>query len=274
MIFARIGFGVGLFSFFSHCLCVPAQILDVRLAPPKRPLPQVAAEVAVLEGQRDSAEKELVTRLKAASTSVLATARNEVAASIASGLRAALDMGTDASRPSFLQSLALARKTRNDADGFDVKLSTVATAVPDDSIQALIEKIEYKRENAETRIFEQACSEMAALKQIALNALEAQTRACALKAFGAKPATPVSFLSSSRQKHQSRLPDMTNVRVGASSEPFPTIGDFVEGMEKRRDVAESQGRALIIEAEMNMLQELNGMMKEELSAQIQRVAVR
>jgi len=268
MTFARNGCCVGLFAFFIHCACVRAQVLDVRLAPPKRPLPQVAAEIAALENQRESAEKELVKSLKAASTSVLATARHEVAISVASGLRAASDMGRDEAQPAFLQSLAVARQKRSDADGFDVKLSTAAAPVPDDSIQALMEKIEFKREDAETRVFEQACSEMSALKKIALNTLEAQ-----LRAFAATSATPISFLSSMRHKQQSQLPDMTNVRVGASSDVFPTIGDLVEGMEGRRDVAESQGRALIIETEMNMLQELNSVMKEELSAQIQRVMV-
>ena len=79
MVSIRHKFCVASLVLFFDCACVRAQILDVRLvlacvhegymcdsvnmgfcaeAPPKRPLPQVAAEVSVLEGQRENAEKE------------------------------------------------------------------------------------------------------------------------------------------------------------------------------------------------------------------------
>ena len=58
-------------------------------------------------------------------------------------------------RPSFLQSLATVRQRRSSADGFEVKLSTVAAPAPDGSIQDLMEKIEMKRAGAEKRIFDQ-----------------------------------------------------------------------------------------------------------------------
>ena len=53
------------------------------------------------------------------------------------------------------------RERRSSADGFEVKLSTIAAPVPDDSIQDLMEKMESKRAGTEKSVFDQVSCSMA-----------------------------------------------------------------------------------------------------------------
>ena len=59
---------------------------------------------------------------------------------------------------SFLQSDVAKRRQSMSAGDFAVKISTAALPMPDESIKDAIDKIEAKRTNAETQIFEQAIS--------------------------------------------------------------------------------------------------------------------
>ena len=56
---------------------------------------------------------------------------------------------------SFLQSDVAKRRQSMSAGDFAVKISTAAVPMPDESIKDAIDKIEAKRTNAETQIFEQ-----------------------------------------------------------------------------------------------------------------------
>jgi len=252
---------------------VRAQILDVRLAPPKRPLPEIAAEVATLDSQREKVEQELSQKLKTVYASTLATARMEVASLVASELRLINEAAPKGvARPSFFQARSLRGQQRGRADDFAVKVSAAGLPATDESIKDAMEKIEFKRADAERKLFEQACSELQALKKLALKTLAEQIREAVRKvsAPGAAAQT-LSFLAATQSKQASRLPETTNVRVSASDEAFPTIADLVEDMEARRDVAETKGKAMILAMEQNVLQELNAVMKHELSAQIHQL---
>merc|ERR1712187_958192 len=108
-----------------------------------------------------------------------------------------------------------------------------------------------------------ARNEMQALKKMALSIFQDRMQAVTHE----RKRQPSNFLRlSDTQQFHSGLPEMTNVRVGASREAFPTIADLVEDMEQRRDAAESQGKSMIIETELKLLQqELNAMMGKELT---------
>ena len=55
---------------------------------------------------------------------------------------------------SFLQAQVFQRRQSNATDDFAVEVSTVAVPTPDDSVQAMIERIEDKRADAEKKFFE------------------------------------------------------------------------------------------------------------------------
>merc|ERR1712183_821586 len=51
-------------------------VVNVRLAAPKHPLPEVAAEIAALEKQREQLEADLMDKLQAAFDTALASAKS------------------------------------------------------------------------------------------------------------------------------------------------------------------------------------------------------
>lgn len=229
-------------------------VVNVRLAAPKHPLPQVTAEIAVLEKQREQIETGLMDKLQAAFDTALASAKSRINKMIASSMQ--LEGGL---RASFLQA--------NEAD-FAIRVSTVAVPAPDPSIKVVMDAIEAKRSGAETNLLQQAASEMQGLTDIVLNELGAQIQAHALslKNLNGKAA----FLAVSQQETSKALPVQANVRV-ESGAAFPTIASMVQGMEARRDNAESQEASKVLELELKLLQEENDMIKNALGAAIERI---
>merc|ERR1712183_63069 len=227
-------------------------VVNVRLAAPKHPLPEVAAEIAALEKQREQLEADLMDKLQAAFDTALASAKSRINKMIASSMQ----LNTGGSQTSFLQA--------SEAD-FAIRVSTVAVPAPDPSIKGVMDKIEAKRNDAETKLLEQAASEMQGLTDIVLNELGAQieAHAASLKT----EAKHASFLAVSSKA----LPAQADLRV-ESGAAFPTIASMVQGMEARRDSAESQAASKVLELELKLLQEENDMIKSSLSAAIQRIA--
>jgi len=231
-------------------------VINVRLAAPKHPLPEVTAEIAVLEKEREKLEADLMDKLHAAFDNALASAKGRINKMIASSMQL-LDGGL---QTSFLQA--------SEPD-FSIRVSTVAVPAPDPSIKGVMDKIEAKRSDAETKLLEQAVSEMQGLTDIVLNELGAQIQAHAvsLKA----TAKHAAFLAVSQQESSKALPAQANVRV-ESGAAFPTIASMVQAMESRRDNAESQEASAVLELELKLLQEENAMIKTALGAAVQRIA--
>lgn len=232
-------------------------VVNIRLGAPKNPMPEVAAEIAALEQEREHLEAEFDDTLQAAFDAALASAKSQINKMVAASMHF-----SSSSRTSFLQTSEPA---------FAIKVSTVPVPVPDASIKGVMDKIEAKRNDAEKKMLEQACSEMQGLTAIVLNELGAQmqTHAMALQSLSSRAvAKGTGFLAVSQASKA--LPEQANVRVEAGA-PFPTIAGMVQDMETRRDNAESQEASKVLEMELKLLQEENAMIKSALSSAIQRI---
>lgn len=202
-------------------------VIQLKLAPPQNPYPEVRVEIGRLEKERENAETAMQNNLHAAYNAALADAKSKIS-------KVVLAVRGHRSAVAFLQ--------RSEEDAFVVKVSLINPAPADSSILKSIDKIEKKRSQQEGQLFQQAQAEMSALTTFVLN----QVRG----AF--KP--NVAFLEN--------LPPQANVRLSAADVAFPRIADMIQEMEMRRDSAENEERKLILETELRLLKAENAMVKE------------
>lgn len=258
-------------------------VVQLRLAPPKRPYPEVSAEIGSLELDRERAEAALKQHLRSAYDAALTSAKARIntlvsaaAPPCAAGRRAVafLRRGeTIVRRGSAGGGGGLAASD----EAFAVQVTVFPHHVPDASIRTAIDQIEAKRARLEERLFQQAEAEMAALTSLVVDELgrilsshagDAQPRN--------RPAPSIPRLSllgqgyrrsrqnqggTSRiaflQRAQQRLPAQANIRIMAADVGFPRIADLVEDMERRRDRAEDSERSHILQLELLLLKEVD-----------------
>merc|ERR1712080_340594 len=74
-----------------------------------------------------------------------------------------------------------------------------------------------------------------------------------------------------KERRYEQLPAQTNVRVVPTDDTYPTVASMVQGMEKRRDAAESLAHKRILEKELDFLLACNRVIEEGLSSGIARM---
>lgn len=223
-------------------------VVQVRLAPPAEPLPQISAELGELGHLREHLETELFRKLEMAYNATLDAAATSITKVVDSVVHRASSEGSAGGGATFLRETA---SKMHDAGGaFAVKVNVAPVSAPDSSVKGLIERVEDKRATDEVAMFNQACAEMQGLTDVVLNELGAEVHAqiAAVQQRRAKT-TFLQMRTSSRG-----LPRMANVRVAASEEPFPTVSAMVEVMEAERDQTESLARRRILELETRLLE--------------------
>jgi len=209
----------------------PGPIVQVKLAPPTLPQPQVVAELAKLEQSREANEGEQMSALRLAYDEALAAAKVEIA-NVVGG------MGKTVARTSFLSISG--RKTEED---FAVRIHLDPVPPPDLAIKVQIDSLEGVRAAREKRVFQQALAEFAALTKIVVNQLKVE--------LGMSPSSGMGFLE------YGVLPRQANVRVLASDVGFPTIAGLVQDAQLHRDASEDAARSAILDLEMKLLQAEN-----------------
>jgi len=258
-------------------------IIQVKLDPPKHPLPEVEAEVAVLEHGREAKEMEFLALLRDTFDAALIDAKLQISQLVAGAMGmsrtnflttgmlehapalARVPQGCGAvmlnagSHSSFFEKGTGATNKTAQQAGFTMKFSLIAPSSPDTSIQAKMVQVENKRSKLEAQLFQEACAEMTALTKLVLRELG---RLLA-DAHHGSPLRHVSFLQRSPAGSQG-LPDIANVRLAASENAFPRIRDLIEEMESRRDSSESSERAQILAMELSLLKAENEMAREEI----------
>lgn len=252
-------------------------IVQVRLSPPKNPLPQVSAELGLLEHSREHVEARLLEELQCAYNATLQRAKAKIdhlldrTMHILGSSSSFRPAGHALKTTSFLQEAHMG-KGGTDGTEFALKVNLLMNPPTDPSVKGMLERIEDKRLYAEGHVFQQACQEMQGLTDIVLDELAAQlqlrssvfvahARSAALRPSIATPAT--AFLAVSKR---------ANVRVVASDEPYPTVSQLTQDMEMRRDAAEAVGRRRILELELKLLEVENGWIRDGLREAIQRIS--
>lgn len=263
-------------------------IIEVRLAPPRKPMAEVGLVLDSLENERTHFEADRMLEVEAAyNTSLRDVLRNlpsfvdhhmspleEHAAFIST--RQPQNTQADRHTPAFLGGHQLV------GHELTARINLLPVKQPDASLERNIDDIERKRTRDESKVFEQAVSEMAGLATIVQNEAEAQivrhVNAClhALK-FGPRAgqakflAGSVGFLSAQLPLPSSGSQLTTNVRVMASEEPFNTVASMVADAERRRDASQGLHRTRILELELKLLQAANDILSVKLNSWIERI---
>lgn len=252
--------------------------IELSLAPPRHPWPQVAAELGSLEESRESMENALMDRLQRQSSGAVAEARRRIGNIVARMLHVFDD-------PHMLKSLVLAREESKSpppmfrqlpqesmhANALSMKVSVLPGNPPDPALQRRIEDIEYQRSAQESREFESAVGDMDTLLSSVLLELEAQIQniisAIKNKLSFRQSAAGTDFLG----KRAEQLPVQSIVRVVPSDVHYPTLVSMVQDMETRRDITETLARKRMLEKDLNFLMLCNSAAKEFLQAAVGRI---
>merc|ERR1719171_178654 len=243
--------------------------IEVHLAPPVHPLPQVAAEIQVLDKMRERSEEEKMSQLEFAFNAALENAKRQIGEVVGAAMKVFDDprvWKNVAKTGSFLRL----RQQPNSAEEPSVRVKALAAAPPDPAIKIKIDQLEEQRGAAEALMLDVAIAEMGELTKIAVAELEKQLQLQLepwLVGSGSLLHSRVRQVPGSPEG----LPKQLNVRVGASDVPYPTIASLVQDMETRRDTAENLLRQRILELELKLLKAENVMIKDALSAAVGRV---
>lgn len=264
-------------------------IVQIRLAPPRKPMPEVAAALSKLDSDRKLFETEHMLEVEVAYNVSLTKASQELTALIdrlmrpftksvvkTVGLRR-IGKHTHAGATSF-------REGARTLGGHELaaRVNVLPIAAPEASLETNIEKIEQKRTTDEGKLFEQAVLEMAGLSQIVQNEVEVQIARHSSKLFhalklGSGASAEVSLASTRStafltQPIRASGPQLTtNVRIMASEQPFYTVSSMVEGLEGKRDESEDLTRKRLLELELRLLQTQNQMVADKLDTLIEGV---
>lgn len=261
-------------------------VMEMKLVPPASAFPEVQSEISILEHDRERAEMDLQHHLHEAYEAAVIDAQSAISNAVARVLGAgnvvassaslakthegsterlaktceALSAKTGRGGVAFLQKSVLDTDAAGEEDdAFAVRVTLLAPAAPDPSLQDGIEHIEVKRSALERQLFEQACSEMGALTALVLRELSN-----GLKEYTSGGGQPLAFLQRRAHAARSGLPAQANVRLSASDKPFPRIKDLIQDMELRRDAVEQQERRQILDLEMSLLKAEHEMIQEAI----------
>lgn len=258
-------------------------IIQARLAPPLKPMPEVAGLLRELDAERVETEAAQMLEVEAAYNASLKEASEKLPASIDRLMQVfekpsvllSLRTGVGAQRrwnaPSFKEA-----HSRREGQEMSAQINVLPIQSPAASLESRIREIEDKRSRDESNIFRQAILEMTGLTKIVQSELELQITQtggnllAALRTSLPQP-TSASFLSARQPSLPSGFPAATNVRVMASDEPFPTISSMVEELERNRDASESLIRTRIFEWELKLLQAENKLITARLQSWVDRV---
>ena len=241
-------------------------IVNVRLGPPTNALPQVAAEISLLEGARKDLETSHLQELDLAFAKAMKHASDAVPAVVASALGQVQGPAKQRST-----SLLEVHDGCEGCGGVDMAaqrfaIEVVAPQEPDISIKRKLDQMEHKRSIDEEHIFQQAEREFAALEAIFTHEALAELHA---QASGLGPQKGIGFLQTSKAKHHAGvldLPQGLNVRLSASAQPFPTIESLALAMGDRRDASEDVVRNRVLELESQFFNTANNLLREALHA--------
>lgn len=253
-------------------------IVQARLAPPRKAMPEVQASISKLDADRSRFESAQLSQVEAAYKDSLSAASEKLPTVIDNLMRAfggssaLLALRKHKYVPSF-------NEVRDKPSGHElsVRFNLLPLVSPDASLETRIQEVDDKLSRDEGNIFEQAKAEMAGLSRIVENEIEAQITSYMANmqhlsksaAFAKKAA---SFLRARQPVAASGAQLTTNVRVMASDEPFPTIAGMVEDLERRRDAGESVVRAKILELELQLLQAENKIISDRLESWVAQIA--
>ena len=223
------------------------------------------AEIDLLESQRLDFETARSRDLDHAIDDAIGTLKGDVQAAIARAMRPLWKASSTS-----LLSADEDSKAEVAAPSVGVALAVFPQNEPDAALKEQIEQIEQSRSAGESGVFEQAVREVHGLGRIVVRELKEQLlRQVRNVERAPRASAPAGFLQEQELgRHGVETPvehfsaPELDVRLSASSVPFPTIAGLVEAMEARRDTSEEQVKRQILAAELRYLRAANELVRD------------
>jgi len=257
-------------------------VVEVSLASPPNPLPELSEQIGTLEHARDVTESEGMGHAHQAYNEELRKAAIRIgglADHVARIFRSTSFFHAEVDNSDALSFVGVDRGSASAAgEPSVVTVSLVRSAVPTASFNQQIEALDAALAAGERSLFETASAEFAGLTDVVLEEVVAAAQSLASSAAARVPqadrARRLGFLQASSDASRSvgPLPNQANVRAVAPDVPFPTVPSMVQDMESRRAVSSGLARAKLLELELSLLKRENTMVVAALRDAVGRIA--
>ncbi|GFE53825.1 blood stage antigen 41-3 precursor, putative [Babesia ovis] len=268
--------------------------IEIKLAPPQNPLPQVAHAIDKLEARRIQMEEGMMAKLEDKFNETLVDSRESIKQIINQQLAIFNNSELKASILSTLDNNKKRYKKTHEHDqapsflqlGEGVVPSSVRVMmgdvdIPDPIIKTKMEEIEQSRSYEEIQTFHQQSDELEQLTNVTLIELERALK-IQLQPYIAQIEMSMSSHSTSAEpavSHVQKAPvflqtnafalpntKQLNVKIGQSEDPYPTVEDYVMNMEKKRDAAERNEKNTVLAMYLKLVKAQHEMIRDELRA--------
>lgn len=248
--------------------------LELSLAAPLHPWPQVAAELGDLEESREAMENANMARLQQEANKATLDARRRIGDTIGKAMRVFDDPKVASTILTKWRSAALLERRQLPQNSLgssvlSVKVNVLPANPPDPALRPAIDNLESLRADREKDMFETAVAEFSALTAFVVNELEAQIDSHINSIAGAS-----STLLANRREASAflqQIPAQANVRVVPADVAYPSVSSMVQGSEDRRDIAENVERKLILDKQLDVLRACNSAIEEGMGAAVSRI---
>lgn len=248
--------------------------LELSLAPPQHPWPQVAAELGNLEEGREAMENENMVRLQHEVNKAIVDARRRIGDAMGRVARMFDDShvsGAILTRKSAAMLEQLPQSTLG-SSALAVKVHVLPASPPDPALRPVIDNLESHRADQEKDLFETAIGELSALTTFVVDELEAQIESHINSIAGTSAASSLGKAAAALfQQRGKQMPTQANVRVVPTDVAYPTVSSLVQGLEERRDIAENVERKIMLDKQLDLLLACNSAIEEGLKVTISRI---
>jgi len=254
--------------------------IELSLAPPAHPWPQVAAELGNLEESRERMENANMDKLQREFNNAESHARKQIGDVIGRTMRAFDDpklANAILAEGQIRRPAAMFRQLPQDTVGsavMSVKVNVLPGSPPDPILREDIEDVEFLRSDREKDMFDAALTGPKMLINFILNEMEVQVRENMNNVMGVTAFASVPRALAFMEGRSVQLPAQTNIRMVPTDVNYPTVASMVQAMETRRDIAENLERRHILEKELDLILLCNKAIEEGLKAAVSRVLAR
>eukprot|EP00375_Theileria_parva_P003290 XP_765971.1 blood-stage antigen [Theileria parva strain Muguga] len=265
--------------------------IEIKLAPPENPLPQVEEEIKLLESNRIELEEGMMSRLEQEYNNALMNSKEKIKTVINDSLSVFDNKELIAELLSKYAHQDHKSKNVGGVSFLQTDEAYVPSSVrmsevepPDPSIKEKMVSppilvIDFRTKLSKREMMRKS-KKLQKVLQLQLNPylIETEKLKTAFQHFDqgnvynvnhGNYANPVSFL----QTQASDLSEIRqlNVKIGQSDTPYPTVEDYVMNMEKKRDVSEKLARNKILNMYLNLMKAQHEMIADELHQAVSRV---
>lgn len=267
--------------------------LELSLAPPSQPAPEIAAVLGDLDSVRERVAAAHMDEMQTAVKQEVQRVRTRVADIVERAMRSFADSvrvkfrshGFLAGERRLPTSFVAARSERPSTDHVVVKVTAVPAKMRGAAMKKELSAIGERQTDALQRMFKQATVNLKGLADVLLNEFQDEVQ----KHFDMLLAHHVphslygprredqflnlaGFVESGPSRSAARmLPGQANVQVVASSSSAPALSSSVQEMAARASVAERLGRSQLLALEMQLLKAAHRVMKSTLQGAVERL---